>query len=127
SDIASVNVRGRLIAGVSTVDINDDGWMDIYVCATTHPDPERRWNMLFVNQGADENGVPVFKELAKEYSIDYDGNSVMSAFFDYDRDGDLDLYILENQTLTNFPTNYRPRIADASAANNDRLVRNDGR
>src|SRR5690606_18973738 len=126
TDIASVNVRGRWNAGVSTIDINNDGWMDLYVCATTHPDPERRRNMLFVNQGADENGVPVYKELAKEYNIDYNCNSVMSVFFDYDRDGDLDLYILENQKLTNFPTNYRPRIADGSAANNDRLFRNDG-
>ncbi len=54
------------------------------------------------------------------------GHSVMAAFFDYDRDGDLDLYILQNQKLTNVPTNYRPKIMDGSAANNDRLFRNEG-
>ena len=126
SETANVNVAGRWNSGVAVVDINNDGWMDIYVCATTHPDPENRRNMLFVNQGADGNGQPVFKEMAAEYKIDYDGNSINAAFFDYDRDGDLDLYILENQKLTNAPTNYRGKIVDGSAANNDRLFRNDG-
>lgn len=123
---SNVNVDGRWNSGVAVVDINNDGWMDIYVCATTHPEPEKRRNMLFVNQGADASGEPVFKEMAAQYKIDYDGNSIMAAFFDYDRDGDLDLYILENQKLNNVPTNYRPKIADGSAANNDRLFRNEG-
>ena len=126
SEKANINVEGRWNSGVSIVDINNDGWMDIYVCATTHPEPENRKNMLFVNQGVDENGDPVFKEMAAQYKIDYDGNSIMAAFFDHDRDGDLDLYILENQKLTNAPTNYRAKIADGSAANNDRLFRNEG-
>ena len=126
SETANINVAGRWNSGVSVVDINNDGWMDVYVCATTHPEPENRKNMLFVNQGADASGQPVFKEMAANYKIDYDGNSIASAFFDYDRDGDLDLYILENQKLTNAPTNYRAKIADGSAANNDRLLRNEG-
>ena len=126
SETANVNVNGRWNSGVAVVDINNDGWMDIYVCATTHLDPEKRKNMLFVNQGADGNGQPVFKEMAADYKIDYDGNSITAAFFDYDRDGDLDLYILENQKLTNAPTNYRAKIMDGSAANNDRLFRNEG-
>ena len=58
-----------------------------------------RRNMLFVNQGLDASGEPVFKEQAAQYKIDYDGHSVMAAFFDYDRDGDLDLYVLVNQKL----------------------------
>lgn len=126
SDKADINVARRWNSGVAVVDINNDGWMDIYVCATTYPEPEDRRNMLFVNQGADSSGEPTFKELANQYGIDYDGNSIMSAFFDYDRDGDLDLYILENQKLNNVPTNYRPKIVDGSAANNDRLFRNEG-
>ncbi len=126
SETANINVSGRWNSGVAVVDINNDGWMDVYVCATTHPDPENRRNMLFVNQGTDGNGQPVFKEMAAEYKIDYDGNSIAAAFFDYDRDGDLDLYVLENQKLTNAPTNYRSKIVDGSASNNDRLFRNDG-
>ncbi|MEJ7646722.1 MAG: VCBS repeat-containing protein [Chryseolinea sp.] len=120
---ANVNIAGRWNAGVAVVDINNDGWMDIYVCATTHSDPEKRRNMLFVNQGASSSGDLVFKEEAAKYKIDYNGHSVMAAFFDYDHDGDLDLYVLVNQKLTNVPTNYRPQITDGSAQNNDKLFR----
>ena len=123
---ANVNVPGRWNAGVAVVDINNDGWMDVYVCATTHPDPNNRRNMLFVNQGADASGDPTFKEEAAKYRLDYNGHSVMAAFLDYDHDGDLDLYVLVNQKLTNVPTNYRPKITDGSAQNNDKLFRNDG-
>lgn len=126
SETANINVPDRWNSGIAVVDINNDGWIDVYVCATTHPEPENRKNMLFVNQGADANGQPTFKEMAAEYKIDYDGNSITAAFLDYDRDGDLDLYVLENQKLTNAPTNYRAKIADGSAANNDRLFRNEG-
>lgn len=126
SEKAHITVAGRWNTGVAVVDINNDGWMDIYVCATTYPNPEDRRNMLFVNQGLDSSGEPTFQELASQYGIDYDGNSIMAAFFDYDRDGDLDLYILENQKLNNVPTNYRAKIVDGSAANNDRLFRNEG-
>jgi len=126
SDKANVSLPGRWNSGVAVVDINNDGWKDLYVCATTSPDSSLRRNMLFVNQGLGSTGDPVFKEQAAQYNIDYGGHSIMAAFFDYDRDGDLDLYILENQKLTNVPTNYRPKITDGSAANNDRLFRNEG-
>lgn len=126
TDKANVNVDRRWNAGVVVVDINNDGWMDVFVCATTNADPALRHDMLFVNQGADGSGVPVFKEQAAEYKIDYNGHSVMAAFFDYDHDDDLDLYILVNQKLTNVPTNYRAKIVDGTSPNNDRLFRNDG-
>ncbi len=123
---ANVNVKDRWNSGVSVVDINNDGLMDIYVCATTKPNPENRRNMLFVNQGLNENGEPTFKELASTYKIDYNGHSVMSAFFDYDHDNDLDLFILVNEKLNNQPTNYRDKIKDGSSPNNDKLYRNKG-
>ena len=100
--------------------------MDIYVCATTKPNPEDRRNMLFVNQGLNANKEPVFKEMAAEYKIDFNGHSVMSAFFDYDRDNDLDLFILVNVKINNKPTSYRDKINDGSSANNDKLFRNNG-
>lgn len=126
SEKANITLPDRWNSGVAVVDINNDGWKDLYVCATTNPDSTLRRNMLFVNQGLNASGEPIFKEQAAQYKIDYDGHSVMAAFFDYDRDGDLDLYILVNQKLTNVPTNYRPKITDGSAANNDRLFRNEG-
>ena len=126
SEKANVNLPVRWNSGVAVVDINNDGWKDLYVCATTNPDSTLRRNMLFVNQGMGASGEPTFKELGAQYKIDYAGHSIMAAFFDSDRDGDLDLYILQNQKLTNVPTNYRPKIMDGSAANNDRLFRNEG-
>src|SRR5437879_8493502 len=85
-----------------------------------------RKNMLFINKGLDESGTPVFDEQAAKYRIDYGGYSVMTAFLDYDRDGDLDLYILTNVKINNKPTTYREKINDGSSPNNDKLFRNDG-
>jgi enediyne biosynthesis protein E4 len=126
TETANVNIAGRWNSGVALVDINNDGKMDIYVCATTMPNPADRKNMLFVNQGNDEKGRPVFKEMASKYKIDDEGFSVMGSFFDYDLDGDLDLYVLTNEKLNNVPTNYRPKIIDGSSPNTDRLYRNNG-
>lgn len=126
SDVSGISVKERWNTGVAVVDINNDGWMDVYVCATKMENPEDRKNSLFVNQGLNSNGVPVFKEMAKDYGIDFDGHSMMAAFFDYDRDRDLDLYILVNVKLNNVPTNFREKLVDGSSANNDRLYRNEG-
>ena len=123
---ANINVAGKWNSGVSLVDINNDGWLDIYVSATMHKDSASRRNMLFINQGLDATGIPFFEERAASYKIDYGGYSVMSAFLDYDRDGDLDLYILTNVKINNKPTTYREKIMDGSAPNNDKLFRNNG-
>lgn len=121
---AGINVKGRWNSGVAIVDINSDGLEDIYVCATMKSDSSDRKNMLFINKGIDKNGVPKFINEALSYGIDDGGYSVSAAFFDFDRDGDLDLYLLINQRMDNFPTNYREQITDGSALNNDRLYRN---
>jgi len=126
TDVASVNVAGRWNSGVAIADVNNDGWMDMYVCATMKADSADRKNMLFINQGLNDKGIPTFKEEAKQYGLEDGGYSVTSAFLDYDRDGDLDLYVLINQRLTKIPTNYRPKITDGSSPNNDKLYRNNG-
>lgn len=77
--------------GVSMVDVNGDGWLDIYVCKSGKPEGKNRYNELFIN-----NGDLTFTENAKEYGLADYGLSVHSAFFDYDRDGDLDMYLLNN-------------------------------
>ncbi len=123
---ANVNVSGKWNSGVSVVDINNDGWQDIYVTATLRKDSASRRNMLFINKGLDASGNPVFEEQASNYGIDYGGYSVMSAFLDYDRDGDLDLYILTNVKINNMPTTYREKIMDGSSPNNDKLFKNNG-
>ena len=77
--------------GVSMVDINADGFLDIYVCKSGPPGGEKRYNELFIN-----NGNLTFTEGAKDYGLDHIGLSVHAAFFDYDKDGDLDCYLLNN-------------------------------
>ncbi|MEO5603940.1 MAG: VCBS repeat-containing protein [Cyclobacteriaceae bacterium] len=126
SENSGINISGRWNSGVAIADINKDGWMDVYVCATMHPDSINRRNMLFIHNGLNENGIPTFTDQAADYGLQHTGYSVSSAFFDYDKDGDLDLYVLINQRMDNLPTNYRPKIADGSAPNNDRLFRNNG-
>ena len=77
--------------GVTFVDINSDGWLDIYVCKSGKPEGPRRYNELFIN-----NGDLTFTEAAKDYGLDILGLSVHAAFLDFDKDGDLDCYILNN-------------------------------
>ena len=82
--------------GVSIVDINQDGWLDIYVCKSGNPKDKNRRNELFINTGLNDEGIPVFKESAKEHGIDDLGFSIHAIFFDYDKDGDIDMYLSNN-------------------------------
>lgn len=126
TDVANVKGDGKWYRGVSVVDINNDGWLDIYVSATLSNDPHKNENLLYINQGADKNGVPRFKEMAKEYGLNDTTQSTMAAFFDYDNDGDLDVYIAVNEIPSgSFPSNFRPKITDGSFPSTGRLYRND--
>ncbi len=115
---------GKWCSGVALVDINADGWLDIYVGATTYRDSTRRANLLYVNQGAGKDGVPTFREMAAEYGIADNGYTTNAAFFDYDNDGDLDLYVLTD-AITGYPGGYREKIRDGSSISTGRLYRND--
>ena len=85
--------------GVSMADVNGDGLLDIYVCYSGNGEPKSRNNQLFMNKGV-QNGIPVFKDEAVEYGLDAPGtNSTQSLFFDYDRDGDLDMFLLNHATM----------------------------
>jgi hypothetical protein len=84
------------VTGVAIVDINTDGREDIYLNVAGSDCKEDCPNLLFINQGLDEEGIPKFKEQAAVYGLD-DGNyAQQSVFFDYDGDGDLDVFILHN-------------------------------
>lgn len=123
---AGVDVGGRWCAGVSVIDINNDGWLDIYVCASFKKDPQQRKNLLYINQGNNKDGVPTFKESAAAYGLQDTGYSTQAIFFDYNHDGLLDMYLLNNFLGKSTPVAYRPKIVDGSAENNDRLYRNNG-
>lgn len=113
-------------SGVTVVDINNDGLLDVYFSITKDKDPEKCKNQLWINQGIDPIKGPLFREMAEKYGIAYNGQSVNAAFLDYDLDGDLDLYVLNNTVNSRMNTAYREKITDGSAINNDRLFRNNG-
>ncbi|MCJ8164036.1 VCBS repeat-containing protein [Pontibacter sp. E15-1] len=123
---AKVSGEGKWCSGVALVDINNDGWLDIYVGATMKPDAPSRANLLYINNGVGKDGVPTFTESAAKYGIADDGHTTNAAFFDYDRDGDLDLYVLTNIINAGIPSNYHKKTKDGTAQNNDRLYRNEG-
>lgn len=123
---AGVSGNGRWCRGVAIIDINNDGWQDVYVCASIKKDPLQRQNLLYVNQGADKKGVPVFKEISAEYGLNDTTHSTMAAFFDYDNDGDLDVYIVANQIIRgDYPNHFRPRLLKGEHPSTGRLYRND--
>lgn len=84
--------------GVVLVDINGDNKLDIYLCHSGALMPEKRKNELFVNQGNNADGIPLFKEMAEEYGVASDATTTSAAFFDFDLDGDLDLFLLNHNT-----------------------------
>ena len=126
--IASVGGSGHWCTGVAVIDINADGWLDIYVSASFRKSsPLLRTNLLYINQGLNQEGIPVFKESANAYGLADEGFSTQAYFFDYDKDGDLDMYQVTNELYdSKTPIRFRPKVKDGSALNTDRLYRNNG-
>jgi enediyne biosynthesis protein E4 len=110
--------------GVTLVDINGDGWLDIYICRSGFPNESLRKNLLFIN-----NHDLTFTEEAAKYGIDDPGYSTQASFFDYDKDGDLDLFVI-NQSQPLYAqggqeyAQLRQKAGDPRFENH--LYRNDG-
>lgn len=97
--------------GVTMADVNGDGWLDIYVCYSGNApgegynlpvvkDYQNRANQLFINNGCEPGGIPTFTERAKEYGLDAAGSfSTQAYFFDYDLDGDLDMFLVNHANM----------------------------
>lgn len=88
--------------GVNAVDVNGDEKLDIYLCYSGAMPAEKRKNELFINVGNDQQGIPQFQERAEAYGLASTGFSNQSYFFDYDKDGDLDMLLL-NHNPKNLP------------------------
>jgi len=108
--------------GVTFADVNGDGLMDIYVCNSGSRDA--RGNQLYINQGI-KSGVPTYKEMAKEAGLEDGGLSTHAAFFDYDRDGDLDMYLLNNSFTPIDKLGYTNLRDVRDKLGGDKLFRND--
>jgi hypothetical protein len=120
TDRAGVGVPNGWKTGVTMADVSGDGRLDIYVAAVSYLG-EQGHNVLFINNG---NGT--FSDRTKEYGLDFVGLSTQAVFFDYDCDGDLDMYLLNSSTHAERRVGGRPTAPVPNAASADRLYRNDG-
>ena len=120
---AGVTAEGLWNTGVTMADVNNDGWLDIYVCRSAAANPNARRNLLFIN-----NGDLTFSEQAAKYGIDDPAYSTQAAFFDYDRDGDLDLFLLNHSVpqYSNFQTSIGRFKNRSNPFYGDKLYRNEG-
>jgi hypothetical protein len=113
--------------GVSVIDINNDGLLDIYICRVGKYENLDSRNQLLICQGIDKNGVPFYKDMAKEYGLDFKGFCTQAVFFDYDMDGDLDMYLMNHSIHQNGTFGIREKLlATKSPISGDRLFRNNG-
>jgi hypothetical protein len=121
SQRAGIQGKGQWATGVAFADVNGDGWTDIYVCNSGNVEGADRRNELYIN-----NGDLTFTERAKEHNLDDPGYSTHGVFFDYDKDGDLDMYLLNNSSraIGSFNLKDNQRLKRDSIGG-DKLFRND--
>ncbi|WP_224999324.1 VCBS repeat-containing protein [Cesiribacter sp. SM1] len=112
--------------GVTMADVNGDGRLDIYVSQLGDFQNIRGKNQLYINKGNSAEGVPQFQDEAKAYGLDLIGFSTQAAFFDYDADGDLDMYMLNHSVHSNGTFAKASIRQESHPLAGDKLLRNDG-
>lgn len=134
TETAGVGGAKAWSTGVVMVDINHDGFLDIYVCNAGYIKGDIPEKELFINNGPNASGIVTFTEKAAEYGLNESGYTTHAAFFDYDQDGDLDCYILNNSFLPVNTLNYSNKrelyaedwpVAEFVKGGGDKLLRND--
>lgn len=112
--------------GVSVVDINNDGLLDIYVCRVGKYEILNSKNQFLICKGIDKAGIPFYEDRASQYGLDFSGFSTQALFFDYDMDGDNDMFLLNHSVHQN--GSFAPRsnfLGTYSQLSGDRIFRND--
>lgn len=126
SATAGIGGGNRWNNGVTIADVNNDGMDDIYVCATTRDFAAGRANQLFINQGNNTDGIPTFTDMAADWGIADTSHNTQAAWLDFDRDGDLDLFLLVNKMVDNKrPNDFNRKVQDGSGLRTDKLYRQD--
>lgn len=116
---------GGWSTGVSVVDINHDGLLDLYVCRVGNYENLQQGNQLLICKGIGADGIPVYAEESSDYGLDFNGFSTQAAFFDQDLDGDLDMYLLNHSLRYNSTFNARPTYFNTyDSLSGDRFYRN---
>ena len=112
--------------GVSVVDINNDGWLDIYICKVGRFADLKSTNQLLICKGQ-KNNIPVYEDQSREYGLNFSGFGTQASFFDFDVDGDLDMYLLNHAIHHDGSFASRKKFLDTyDSLSGDRLYRNDG-
>ncbi|GGG36359.1 hypothetical protein GCM10011414_02130 [Croceivirga lutea] len=122
--IANINNSSGWSTGVTQVDINADGLLDIYICKVANYKNLAGHNLLYVNQGINDDGIPIFKEQSKDFGLDFSGFSTQAGFLDYDLDGDLDMYLLNHSVHPNRTYGKGAKRKQVDAFAGDRLYQN---
>ncbi|WPP48414.1 VCBS repeat-containing protein [Catalinimonas niigatensis] len=125
TESTKVEGQGGWTTGVTMADVNGDGRLDIYVSQLGDYQNIRGKNQLYINMGNDSEGIPTFEEKAAEYGLDLKGFSTQAAFFDYDLDGDLDMYMLNHSVHSNGTFGKSTLRKETHPLAGDKLLRND--
>ncbi|MBN8672494.1 MAG: VCBS repeat-containing protein [Chitinophagales bacterium] len=123
---AGIPDDGGWSTGVSVADVNNDGMLDIYVCRVGEYESLKSKNLLLICKEIDKQGVPHYEDMAASFGLDFSGFSTQATFFDYDLDGDLDMYLLNHSLRYN--STFQPReryTGTADSLSGDRLYKNE--
>ena len=126
TETAGISHSESWSTGVTHADVNADGLLDIYVCTASGYSGLTGKNRLYINRGNNPQGIPQFEEKASDYGLDFEGLSTQAGFLDYDRDGDLDMYLMNHSVHPNRAYGKGTQRTRFDLRSGDRLYRNDG-